>query len=59
MDMDKLLQEKKHLESKLFELNERIYNSCSHKWTIDYIENGFTYQTIRVEYCEYCELNRR
>ena len=55
-----LLREKKILESKLYYLNDRLYNTCSHeKWLIEHIENPNNYNTYKITYCDICELEKR
>lgn len=58
-NLEELLCEKKILESKLYVLNDLIYNTCVHKWEKDYIENPYTEEITKIIYCNNCEMQQR
>lgn len=58
-NLEELLCEKKILESKLYVLDDLIYNTCVHKWEKDYIENTYTEEITKIIYCNNCEMQQR
>lgn len=58
-NLEELLCEKRILESKLYVLNDLIYNTCVHKWEKDYIENPHTEEITKIIYCNNCEMQQR
>lgn len=58
-DVYELYNQKKKLESQLYEINEKIYHSCNHVWIHDIIENPYNEKLTNITYCKYCELHKR
>lgn len=56
IQIKKLLNEKKVLESKLYFLNNQIETICfPHEWENDIIENPHNSSLYKIVYCKRCE----
>jgi len=58
-NINDLLIEKNKIEAKLYEINNKIYHICSHRWITDYVNNEYTKEDTKIVFCCFCELNKR